>query len=384
MLEILLPILLVAGAVTAITSLEPKAEDDERDDDELGDDPNQADEVSSSIINVNDLGSYVGSDQDDMLYVEGESGASMFYDWDRYVEQPDGPAYEVRGGNGNDQLYLSGGGYRVFAEEGEDWVSAGDASDVAIYAGADDTVIGGVGQDVYVRLEENAIFEGREGNDFVISSSTSPTALGAGNDKYFGVSGSSLPDDSGDLVYGGSGNDLIFGSIRESNLWYAHADDQGLVSYDSDTLYGGSDDDTLVGSHGDQIYGGQGQDTFVTVLNIENHQDGALIMDFEPGLDQLEIRLGQGELNVATSEFHDYINVLDFSQQVSSDGDTVLFGEAGQELVRIFGVSDLKVGFDDGRIDADQKWVIGLDGSLIERESCDVVVRSQLSGGGLS
>jgi Ca2+-binding RTX toxin-like protein len=384
MLEILLPMLLVAGAVTAITGLESNADDEGREEDPSESDPNRTHELMPLIIDIEDLGSYVGGDQNDILYVEGESGTSKFYDWDHYVEQPTEPANEVRGGSGNDQLHLSGSGYRAFADEGADWISAGDASDIAIYAEENDTIIGGVGKNVYVRLEENAIFEGREGSDFVISSSTSSTSLGAGADKYFGISGSGLPDESEDLVYGGSGNDLLVGSIRESNLWHAHANDQDLVSFDSDILYGDSDDDTLVGSHGDHLYGGDGQDTFIIVLSPEKHQNAALVVDFEPGLDQLEIRLGLGELNSSSLTCHEGSSFLDLAQHVDANGDTVLLGKDGQELVRIVGVGGLTLGIDHGQIDADRKWVLDLDGNKIERETCDVVVRGQFTDGVLS
>lgn len=372
MLEILIPLMFVAGAASAIIGLEPGDDSDRSDPD-----PNDEDEVEPSFVDINEVGSYSGGDQDDVLHVGGDTGTSMFYDWDGYAEHPDGPANEVCGGAGDDKLLLSGSGYRVFADEGADLVDVGDASHVAVYAGADDTVIGGIGEDVYVRLEENATFEGREGNDFVISSSTSPTSLGQGDDTYIGVSGNGTTDSSADIVYGGAGNDFIAGSVKESNLWHAHPGDQGLVSFDTDILYGGSDADTLLGSHGDQLYGGEGHDTFITVLNIENHQNATQVMDFEPGLDQLEVRLGQGDLNYSSSNYEGRASSLDLSQQVDANGDTVLLGRDGQELVRVVGVGNLKIGIDDGQAEADSKWLLDLNGEAIEREFCDIVVKGQ-------
>lgn len=374
MLELLLPFLVGATLFSLLDDHAPhsKSSNDGAEDDDAEQEPHV------TVLTEDDRESYSGSEENDDVYVKTSTSQSLFYDWDRYTEEPDGAVVEVRGGAGDDHLHLSGGGYRVFGDQGADLIESGDASDVAIYGGQDDTVVGGIGEKVYVRLEGNAHFEGREGNDFVLSSSSTPTDLGDGDDVFVGLRDGSGAEEN--LVFGGSGNDYLAGSMRESNLWSAHSSDQGNVSSDCDTLYGGEGDDTIIGSHGDLLFGGTGTDTFHVVLNMEAHLPAALIKDFDPSSEQIEIRAGQGDGESYSPEYFQGIKFSDFTQSINRDGETVIEDRTGQQLVRIAGGHDIKVGFESWDCDPRSKSLIDLQGHEIARADCDVLIRGQQGG----
>ncbi|SMX38034.1 Hint domain-containing protein [Octadecabacter ascidiaceicola] len=130
-------------------------------------------------------------------------------------EPEDGANDTIDGGIGDDVIYGQGG---------DDSINGGTGID---------TIYGGIGADVIDAGADNDSVTGGEGNDTV--------TLGAGNDTF----GDWSTDDGNDTVFGGAGNDTINGGN------------------DDDELHGGADDDTLIGASGDDtLYGGTGDDAF--------------------------------------------------------------------------------------------------------------------------
>ena len=75
-------------------------------------------------------------------------------------------------------------------------------------------------------------------------------------------------------MYGGDGNDILYGSDN------------------FDELYGGSDDDILDAGDGkDQLYGGSGSDIFITRKGdgADGFTRTSVIHDFEDGIDKIHL-----------------------------------------------------------------------------------------------
>ncbi len=235
------------------------------------------------------------------------------------------------GGSGDDTLFGGAGNDSVLGEAGRDWVSLGAGDDFfrdAAEAGAAgrDTVFGGAGADTIAGGGGDDRFEGEAGADLIYG--------GAGRDTLAGGAG-------GDAILSGSGDDSVDGG--DGNDWVAleAGDDffQDAFEWDGagqDTVFGGAGDDTIAGWGGndrfdgeagdDVIYGGFGRDSvtggpgrdwidlgagddtyFDTDESGESGRDtitggagadrfvfGAVIsreviVDFEPGVDRLEL-----------------------------------------------------------------------------------------------
>jgi Ca2+-binding RTX toxin-like protein len=227
--------------------------------------------LAGVVVSV-DLGLYIdGTDLNDNLYGSG------------------GPD-EIHGRFGNDFLSGGGGDDWLFGEQGNDWLSGGAGNDRLDGGTGDDTLVGGAGADaliggagfdtanyaasfqsVYVDLATNTgVYGDAQGDTF------------SGIDKVVGSSYSDglFADDSGVLLDGGAGHDLLVGGA-------------GL-----DVLIGGAGDDTLEGGRGlDVLTGGIGADYFVF-----NKDDGPdLVTDFQQGVDK--IVLGDGFSNVHIGPF---------------------------------------------------------------------------------
>jgi Ca2+-binding RTX toxin-like protein len=210
-----------------------------------------------------DFGLYInGTDLNDNLF--GSAGAD-----------------EIHGRAGNDSLIGGGGDDFLFGEQGNDTLSGGAGSDRLDGGSGDDMLYGGAGADmliggdgfdtvsyatssqsVYVNLATNTgVFGEAQGDTF------------SGIDKVVGSVNSDglFADDSGVVLDGGAGHDLLVGGA-------------GL-----DVLIGATGDDTLEGGLGlDILTGGIGADHFVF-----NWNDGPdIVTDFQPGVDK--IVLGDG------------------------------------------------------------------------------------------
>jgi Ca2+-binding RTX toxin-like protein len=381
MLELLLPLFVGLTAMSLIgLDHEPEeGEEDHQDNEEIPPE-NGDDEPNEDLLHMysEDRGIITAGPGADTIFVNANTGSSMFSIWDTSSDETD-PPLEVNGSQGDDDFHLSGSGYVVRGDEGSDTIDLGDVSDAAVFGGMDDTITGGMGSDVYVHLDDNAVFQGGSGDDYVHSKSSSPVSLAGGDDVFVGVhEGKDLTSQgTDDLVYGGSGNDYLIGDLREFHLTWSHANDQGLVSSDHDTLYGDGGDDTINGSHGDLMYGGSGVDHFEVVLNHDLGGPPTTIADFDPDKETVEVRFGSGDGIEGSPEFFQGVSHDNFDQIVTDSGDSLLVDRSGQTLIKFLGTGPLIVGFEGCGVSPSAKLLVDLDGNSVSRSACDVVIRGQ-------
>jgi Ca2+-binding RTX toxin-like protein len=209
------------------------------------------------------------------LFIEGSDANDTLYGSTN--------ADEVHGGGGADTVYGGGGDDLIFGETGNDSLSGGLGNDILDGGVGNDVLAGGSGADrliggdgfdtatyassgaaVYVSLATNmGVYGDAQGDTF----SSINKVVGSRFDDGL------IADDSGVVLDGGAGHDLLVGGA-------------GL-----DALIGGDGDDTLEGGRGlDVLTGGAGADRFVL-----NYGDGPdLITDFQSGVDKIVLGDGFG------------------------------------------------------------------------------------------
>ena len=155
-------------------------------------------------------------------------------------------------------------------------------NDTLFAGGGDDTVFGGAGDDLLLLGEGDNVGRGQGGNDIVSG--------GSGADKLIGGGGNdSLVTGAGDdRASGGGGTDTLFGQRGADTLKGGGGDDRLYGDEITNTLsadYAGAD--VLIGGRGnDVLSGGLGPDRFV----FRNDRGIDRIVDFEPGIDTIEIK----------------------------------------------------------------------------------------------
>ncbi|SHE54165.1 Ca2+-binding protein, RTX toxin-related [Loktanella atrilutea] len=143
----------------------------------------------------------------------------------------------VYGGAGNDTITTGDDADSVYGGAGNDYIDAGIDNDFVQGGAGNDTIIGGQGED---------IIEGNDGDDLIYGGLE--TDILDIPDAY-----DPAPNDNRDTIYGGAGNDTIYGRDDNDSINGGAGDD---------LIYGGVDDDKILGDGGDDIiYGGQGNDS---------------------------------------------------------------------------------------------------------------------------
>ena len=197
------------------------------------------------VINV---GSSQGDESPDVGYPEQPSTTIpglVFpgYDAD---EDPNDDKDFVDGGAGNDIINTGDDDDSIIGGSGNDTINAGFD---------DDTVDGGTGDDLIEGGEGNDSIEGGEGDDLIFGGLEDPLAdlVSFPDDEPDGFGFQDLvPENNGDELFGGAGNDTIFGQDDDDSLFGGTG---------SDFLDGGVDDDLIEGGDGsDELVGGQGND----------------------------------------------------------------------------------------------------------------------------
>lgn len=143
---------------------------------------------------------------------------------------------------------------------------------------------------------------GTEERDVIVYSGGEPVRgaiLDRGDDVYVHRS------DSDSAIHGGPGHDRLIGGSGND---YISGWDAGREAGDrvNDILRGGEGDDHLTtGSGRDILFGGQGSDIFgITFLdNINEQPVSAIIRDFEPENDTIEINTGYSEKQYTQDDF---------------------------------------------------------------------------------
>ena len=159
----------------------------------------------------------------------------------------------IEGGTGDDALYGDGinapGSHATTqaTEHGNDFLDGGDGDDVILGYGKDDSLFGGAGNDsLWGDAAASTLAGEYHGNDYLDGED--------GDDRLWGNGGN-------DTLYGGDGNDQLQGDASESDLaGEYHGDDYLDGEGGNDSLWGEGGNDTLYGGDGDDELSGDASD----------------------------------------------------------------------------------------------------------------------------
>ncbi len=211
-----------------------------------------------------------GSTKDDVLYgdsqVSGKRGGQDY----------------LYGGDGNDELHGGGGNDFLVGGFGKDIIDGGAGYDIASYAQSD------------VLLTELVV-------DMADASKNTNAATGDVLIGIEGLKGRNITSSADDLR----------GDDYSNKIWGLAGQDTLSGRDGKDMLYGGDGNDRLLGGSGsDKLIGGDGFDAFVFDTALHGKQNVDRIMDFNIGLDRIELdhaiftALGLPGGNLSDLEFH--------------------------------------------------------------------------------
>lgn len=164
-------------------------------------------------------------------------------------ESENGGTNELHGGEDDDLLIGDKGDDTLYGESGNDYLYGGKGNDV---------LLGGAGSDH---------LKGEDGNDILIAGETSLQADQIKNlsiNSSINVSEFETSDGGENVLYGGSGNDILIGDKGNDTLYGDIGDDIIYGGKGSDTINGDEGEDILVGGEGsDEIVGGRDNDILI-------------------------------------------------------------------------------------------------------------------------
>lgn len=205
----------------------------------------------------------------------------------------------VHAGAGNDTVKAGAGDDLVYGGDGDDVVYGGDGDDIIHGDGGNFGLTGGAsgsghggsggatghgsgsghgsggGHDA--ASQDDRLFGGR-GNDVIYGEEGDDRILGGeGDDTIHGGVGNDYAsgDDGDDTLYlgdgddkgsGDEGDDRLFGEAGADRLNGGKGDDLLDGGEDADTIDGGDDADTIIGGRGDVVDGGSGGNDFDTLI----------------------------------------------------------------------------------------------------------------------
>ena len=211
----------------------------------------------------------------------------------------------LSGRGGDDVIQASGlqgaltafggaGSDTIFGSNGADWINGGGAAtgDTLPSATADggDQIWGGDGNDHIFGNSQFAVQGTSDGNDLIQAGSGMDYANGnGGNDSIYGGEGP-------DRLYGGAGDDWIDGDEGSDHINGNKGNDRIEGDAGNDEILGGQGDDWISGGQGlDTVSGNAGNDVFflgdsggfATTGPLANLTD--VITDFQDGQDKLNL-----------------------------------------------------------------------------------------------
>ncbi|WP_417254918.1 Hint domain-containing protein [Celeribacter sp.] len=220
-----------------------------------------------------------GGDGDDYINTRTSTGTGQP---DTGFDHPDSSALDYSAdsdpSNDMDTVYGGAGNDTILTGDDNDYIEGGDGNDTIDAGFDDDEVYGGAGNDTIQGGEGNDTIDGGDDND-IIYGDVSPDSDDYAAFSYYELddngettSADSDPTNNSDVIYGGAGNDTIYGQDDADTLYGGAGDDTIDGGIDDDTLYGGAGNDTLLGGEGDdtiyagggdEVTGGEGSDTII-------------------------------------------------------------------------------------------------------------------------
>ncbi|MBV9953277.1 MAG: hypothetical protein JO291_15085 [Acidimicrobiia bacterium] len=236
---------------------------------------------------------------------KGQSCDLESQDGDDRIDATGATACFVNGGAGNDTITGSAGNDRIYPSTGKDVVDAKAGDDEVTTYDPGDDLEGGLGSDmldlrifpaaVQLDLTVGTLKPGAQ-----LAATGFETVLGTAYDDT--IKGAAVAE----KIYGYFGNDTIIGRNGNDEL---HGDSG------QDTIYGLLGDDTIDGGiYDDHLYGGGGTDT------LDYHLAAA---------QGVRVDLSHG--NESGYEGDD--TIAEFENVIGSDGDDVLIGDAGPNVI---------------------------------------------------
>lgn len=239
---------------------------------------------NGQLVDIPDGFTLTGSAESENLY--GGSGADELYGY--------GGNDSLWGGAGDDRLDGGAGNDRLYGESGNDTLQGGDGLDILVGGDGDDSLDGGAGDDVIIgdgqgdlqSVIEDAV-NAETFRDFLILKS--PEELESYMSKF------ETQNDGNDQLFGGSGNDVIFGM---------GGDDYIVGGAGNDTIYGGAGNDIIVYDANDVLVnGGEGIDFMVSTdsdLTLDALLAGG---EGKPNVDGIEVLIkGSDALSLTSVE----------------------------------------------------------------------------------
>lgn len=202
-----------------------------------------------------------------------------------------------------------------FSVAGRDFDPHADASTVYSRDAGDDVVYAGTGNDLVFGYGGDDLIYGGDGNDFIVG------------------------NDGSDLLYGEEGDDVITGDSGRAIVGDGH-----VVQYGDDFLDGGAGDDQLKGEGGeDYLAGGDGADLLIgDGIDVADEAHGADVLEGGAGDDRLDGGGGQDTLRGGAGKDHlvggtgdDYLDGGDGDDLMEGgDGADILIGGKGRDVLR--------------------------------------------------
>ncbi len=277
----------------------------------------------------------------------------------------------VVGGSGNDELhggdwidiaalttYEEYGGSEGTGLKG-DWVTGGLGQDKVIGTAGDDVLFGGGDEDLLIGGPGDDILSGDD-NYVTKTASWSVTP----SDSIFHpiyhidyIVDSAVEDGSGDVIYGGAGDDNISGQIGDDYLYGESGADVIAGGEHNDTIYGGDGDDTITGDYGanirvadggvveqgdDFIFGGAGNDWLQGEEGDDHIYGGAGDDDLHGDASYLELARhgndyldgGEGRDVIFGYGGNDtIIGGMDDDDLIAGEGDDWVYGDGGSDYI---------------------------------------------------
>ena len=213
----------------------------------------------------------------------------------------------VGSASGDSVLVGLGGDDRLFGRFGNDTLFGGSGNDILDGGFGDDTLLGEAGNDFLFGKFGNDFLDGGAGNDF-LDGGLGDDFLdgGLGDDSINGAPGS-------DVLIGGTGRDIITGGSNAGTGNPLEIDRLigGTVAANGNVISDSDRDTFVLGDDNGSFYARGGLD------------DYALILDFDPNVDQLKISqaaLQAGTVSLGVGSFFSPLDTV-----VVDNGDPIAF-----------------------------------------------------------
>ena len=293
---------------------------------------------ANDSLNGNDGNDIILGDNGEIIGNDGSSKAFHIFS-----TSPEFGGIDIISGNNGDDIIIGGSGGLDASGLGGDYISGNDGDDIILgdnawihrnadleierietifpEFGGDDVIFGNDGGDIIIGGFGQDTLDGAEGPDIILGDNGLLDYTPDGNLATLNlvtVTDPTLGD--ADVIYGGDGNDLIFGGT--SGDWISAGNDHDLVFGDhgkvvgvidltqlplnqlnppfiftsiytqnadrggDDIIYGGSGDDILLGGQGkDMMFGEEGNDDLIGGHNVAGGDDSDDTLDGGPGHD---------------------------------------------------------------------------------------------------